>query len=292
MASKDDPAKDQIDEKWTEERDDEIHAPWEELVAAILHEGITEHVDVSSQSQMGCVESDKAAQNLVSEVDEIESTEHAEALLETLRQEKIIEKKGDKIVALRNVSDQPENPNYLYNWAAAMQLARVKIEDQIERARELDKQLQEDLEDIQSIGAEFVEEDPQERIPEQYTIEQGKPTDVNIQAEIENFQHLQQALMEFETQLRTIIQTNKWQNKKVGTMLDGLIDMISEIAMLDQGIEEMSHDKIENTLGELTDSKDQAYEAGEQITDGEQDEQVQEELEGQDKEEFSDSFEE
>ena len=75
-------------------------------------------------------------------------------------------------------------------------------------------------------------------------------------------------------------------------MLDGLIDMISEIAMLDQGIEEMSHDKIENALGELTDSKDQAYEAGEQITDGEQDEQVQEELEGQDKEEFSDSFEE
>ena len=202
-------------------------------------------------------------------MDEIESTEHAEALLETLRQEKIVEKKRDKIVALKNVSDQPENPNYLYNWAAAMQLTRVKIEDQIERARELDKQLQEDLEDIQSIGAEFVEEDPQERIPEQYTIEQGKPTDVNIQAEIENFQHLQQALMEFETQLRTIIQTNKWQNKKVGTMLDGLIDMISEIAMLDQGIEEMSHDKIENTLGELTDSKDQAYEAGEQITDGE-----------------------
>lgn len=335
---RDDPKKDaRIDREWTEEKDDEIYAPWEELVAAILHEDITEHVDVSSQSQMGSVESGKAAQNLVSEVDEIESTEHAEALLETLRQEQIVEEKDDEVVLFENVSGEPENSNFLYNWAAAMQLARVKIEDQIERARELDEQLQEDLEEITDIGEDFVEEDPQEqinrldqkfralgdgegvpdpqtlspterqeynqykrtlqiarsrkRIQEQYTIEGGDQTDIDMQGEIENFQHLHQAFSEYEKQLRTMIRTNKWRNTNVGTMLDGLIDMIGGIAMLDQGMEDMSHDEIENTLNELTDSRDQAYEAGTEINDGKYDERVEEEVEEQGEEEFVDSFE-
>jgi len=45
MASEDDSTKDiQIDKKWTEIKEDEIYAPWEELVAAILTEDITERL--------------------------------------------------------------------------------------------------------------------------------------------------------------------------------------------------------------------------------------------------------
>lgn len=335
-----DPKKDaRIDREWTEEKDDEIYAPWEELVAAILNDDITKHVDISSQSQMGSVGSDKATQNLVSEIDDIESKEHAKALLEALQQEQVVEWNNDEVVLFDNISGDPENPNFLYNWAAAMQLARAKIEDQIERARELDEQLQKDLEEIHVIGKDFVEEDPDEqlqrldqkfealgdgegvpdpetlsqserreynqyqrtfqiarsrkRIQERYTVEGGEVagTDDVMQGQIENFQHLHQAFSEYEKQLRTMIRTNKWRNQNVDTMLDGLIDMISGIGMLDQSMEDMSHEDIENTLDELTDSRDQAYEAGKDITDGVKDEKVEEELEGQTQGEFADNFE-
>lgn len=335
---RDDPLKDaKIETEWTQEKDDEIYAPWEELVAAMLGDDITKHVDVSSHQQTGSVESEKAAENLVEEIDEIETREHAEALLATLRDKDIIEEDGDEVVLFRDVSGEADNPYALYNWAAAMELARVKIEDQIERAKKLDEQLQDDLDDITDIGRDFVEEDPQEqinrldqkfnalgdgegvpdpekldpnerreynqylqslqiarsrkRIQEQYTIEEGEGTDIKtMQGEIENFQHLHQAFSEYEKQLRTMIRANKWRHNNVGDMLDGLIDMIGGITMLDQAMGDMGPEEIEDTLNELTEPKDQAYNAGSEITEDIEDEEVEQAVEGKDEEEFRDSF--
>ena len=337
LQHREDPLKDvRIDAEWTQEKDDDVYAPWEELIAAIVSDDITSHVDVSTHSQLGSVEAAKAAKNLVSSVEEVESEEHAKALLEVLLQEDIIDEDDDEVVLFRNVSGGAENPNYLYNWAAAMSMARSKIDEQIERAKELDEQLKEDLEQIEGIGEEFVQEDPQQqidridqkmralgednhevphpqdlspaeqreyqqykrtlmiarsrhRIQQNFTVEQGGdnvPPEEVMQGEIQNFQELQQAFVEYERMLRRTIRFNKWNNSNVGELLDGLIDMMSGITMIDQDMEEMSPEEIDETLKEMRSDRDTAYEAGHEI-----DQEIDEEASDQDKQEFENAFE-
>lgn len=339
---RDDPLNDvRIDSEWTEEKDDDIRAPWEDLIAAIVSDDITNHIDVSTHHQMGSVGIETAVRNLADKVEEIESEEHADALIHCLLDEGIIDREGDEVVLFQNVSGGADNPNYLYNWAAAIEMARSKIDDQIERAKELDEQLQKDLSEIEDIGQDFVQEDPQEqlerinqkmrslgdddgevpdpdtlssteykeyqqykrtfqiarsrkRIQERYTVEWNKEgvPDMNelMQGEIQNFQELKQAFIEYEQQLRTTIRANKWRSTNVEKMLDGLIDMIGGIAMLDQGMEDMSHDEIDQALAEMTDSRDQAYDAGRDLTKDVDEEERVESIESQAEDEFQESF--
>lgn len=326
-----------IDSEWTKEKDDDVIAPWEELIAAIVSDDITSHVDVSSQSQLGSVNFEKATQNLIESIDIIESKEHANALIECLLQEGIVDQDGEDVVLFRNVSGSAENPNYLYNWAAAMNMARSKIDDQIERAKKLDEQLNKDLEQIEGIGKEFVQEDPQEqinrvdqklralgennnkvprspqdlppaeenefrqykrtlmvaqsrkRIQENFTVDQKQEnvsTEEIMQGEIQNFQELQQAFVEYERMLRKTIRFNKWNNSNVGELLDGLIDMMSGITMVDQQMEDMSPEEMDEALQEMRDHRDQAYDAGREI-----DEEIDDEIDEEDKVEFQDAFE-
>jgi hypothetical protein len=313
-----------VDAEWTEAKDNDIHAPWEDLIAAIVSDDITEHIDIDSHYQLGSVDAETAVQNLASEIDEVESTQHAQALLECLQEEQVIEEDDDgEIVLFENVDGSASNSKYLYNWAAAMDMARTKIDQQIKRAEDLEEQLQRDLKEIDGLGEDFVDEDPQEqlgkvkqkmralggaedsvpdpatlspseqneytqykrtfqiarqrqRIKEQFTIDQSSErTPEPMEGQIQNFQELKQAFIEYEKHIRTTIRTNRWQKNNVGEMLDGLIDMMSGIAMLDQSLEEMDHNDIDEQLEELTSPVQETYEVGSEITEGEEDEEVE-----------------
>lgn len=66
--------------------------------------------------------------------------------------------------------------------------------------------------------------------------------------------------------------------KSTVNSLSDIVENTNEMGIQDTGMEEISHKDIENILNELIDSKDQAYEAGKQISDGAKDEHVEEEF--------------
>lgn len=289
MASEDDPIKDiAIDGTWTEEKDNEICAPWEKLITAI----IDENSDVLNQFPIGNLKFDKAAQTLDSEVDEIESIEQAKALLEALCRNEIIGKKGNDIILFKNGSGEPENRFLLYNLAAAIQLIRTKIDRKIYRINNICNAIHENK--------------------DRHGIYGEKQVNVELVDEIEHLNQIKRTLGEYEKQLRTTIQTNKYDHentiereyqnisiniiagiktldqrtndmnpyniKSTVNSLSDIVENTNGMGIQDTAMEDMSHEEIENILNELTDSRDQTYEAGKQITDEPKDEHVEEEF--------------
>lgn len=320
-----DPKKDvRLDASWVTPEPDEVFAPWEDLVATIMSEDITSYIDVSDGESVGTVDVDQACQNLVSGTDVIENERHARALIECFIEEDIVKKDGDEIVLFQNVSaTEMDNPNFLYNWAAAMQMVRGKIEQQIDRAEKLEEQMNEKLEDIVTIGTDFIDMDPDEQIqrakkrlqalgdddrvprnPEELPpAEQRKYQDLRrtvriarsrkniqdnvtieksgdmervdpgvlIQGQIENFQQLQQAFVEYERTLRLAIEYNEWNDHGISDLLDGLVDMLSDIARIDQSLDDQSTDEFADYLEEFSADAEEAYEGIEQLEDTNED---------------------
>jgi len=344
------PKKDvRIDASWVTPKDDEVFAPWEDLVAAILSEDITGYIDVSSRESLGTVDIDQACQNLIdaANIDIIENERHARALVECLVKEDIVEEDGDEIVLFQNVSaTEMDNPNFLYNWAAAMDMVRGKIEQQIDRAEKLEERMNSKLEDIQAIGSEFVQKSPQEQIDrvdqrlrslgenngevprnpselpadeyneyQQLTntyriarsrlkiqnnatienpneFEQVDPEDV-MQGQIQNFQQLQQAFVEYERTLRMAIEYNEWNDHGITELLDGLVDMLSGIAQIDQSLDEESPEEIDETLKEIRSNTQSAYEGKEKLdaTNADPENKAEDIDEEMDRPEFESTFE-
>lgn len=301
MTSKEDQMKyTQIDSEWTELKDDSVYAPWEKLITAI----IDENSDVLNQFPIGNLKFDKAAQTLDSEVDEIESIEHAEALLEALCRNKIIGKKDNNIILFKNRSGEPEIQFLLYNLAAAIQLICTKIQRNTSNIADNNVIIQKNKE---------------------HGIYGEEQANIELADEIEDLNQIHRAFNEYEKQLRTTIRANLYDHGNVSgkEYQNILINILAGIKTLDQrandmnphnikstvnslsdiientniGIQDtdmvdMSHEEIENILNELTDSRDKTYQAGEEITDEAKDDQVEEEFEGQTKEAFADNFEE
>lgn len=346
---RDDPKKDvQIDASWVTPEDDEIFAPWEDLVAAILSEDITGYIDVSSRDSVGTVDIDQACANLVdaAHIDMVENDRHARALIECLIEEDIVEETDGEIVLFRNVSaTEMENPNFLYNWAAAMEMVRGKIEQQIDRAEKLEERMNQKLEDIQGIGDDIIQRSPQEQIDrvdqrlralgedndkvprnpeelpsEEYrefqqlqktyriarsrfkirdnaTIETTGEVDVDpevlMQGQIDNFQQLQQAFVEYERTLRMAIEYNEWNDHGISELLDGLVEMLSGIAQIDQSLEDESPEEMDETLQELRSDAQTAYEGKQELEETNEDPEnkAEEVEEAMDRPEFESTFE-
>lgn len=154
----------QINSEWNQERNNDIFAPWEELIRAIIDDDITRCTDVPDHQHFGSIALETATENLYKNIDEIESREHATAMIKTLLEKDIIDKNDKEVVLFQDISGELENPNHLYNWAAAAEMCRNKIDEQVKRAEKLDKQLLSDLEQIDSTGQEFAKFPPREQI--------------------------------------------------------------------------------------------------------------------------------
>lgn len=164
-----DPSKNvRVNPDWVTTEEDNIYAPWEDIIHSIVSEDLTQYVDISSTGQSASIPLDLACENMVSS-GIAESEAHARGVLECLDKEDILEIENDNVVLFTNPTGENAKRAAIYNWAAVVEAATNKIEDQIERAEKMDEQLQKKLEQIDDIGPSVGQtKDAQEQINEIY----------------------------------------------------------------------------------------------------------------------------
>ncbi|ELY65906.1 hypothetical protein [Natrinema versiforme] len=161
----DDPVR--LDARWIE--GDDIEGEWERAIRAIIKTDLLGSMELKEGN--GRIDRRRAIETLASASDEdgdiVTSEQQAEALLEFLADEDILDLQGGQVVMLRNPSDNPEeiNGRMILNWAAAIDACVEKISETIDRVDSAKEKLENRMADIdQSSGKidEHLEETAQE----------------------------------------------------------------------------------------------------------------------------------
>ncbi|MGQ3413019.1 hypothetical protein ACT4ML_12245 [Natrinema sp. LN54] len=161
----DDPVR--LDARWIE--GDDIEGEWERAIRAIIKTDLLGSMELKEGN--GRIDRRRAIETLASASDEegdiVTSEQQAEALLEFLAHEDILDLQGGQVVMLRNPSDNPEeiNGRMILNWAAAIDACVEKISETIDRVDGAKEKLENRMADIdQSSGKidEHLEETAQE----------------------------------------------------------------------------------------------------------------------------------
>jgi hypothetical protein len=110
---------------------------------------------------------------------------------------------------------------------------------------------------------------------------------------IENFEELLVGFDEYHEEIRTSIALEMWNDEDIVDLLDGLVDMLGHVALLDQSMEEESHDEFVSTMNDLSDESEATVEPVQNLQekqDEEEREQAERQVEAQSEGRVSDQF--
>lgn len=206
----------EVSDEWAQKKDDEIYAPWEELIKGMLK---------NDPTNLEGLDPEVATTNLAEEVDDIKGKQHAKAIIETLQEKNIIqEEKDHKLVLLPEISVYPNNNLHLYNWAALFQYIRDKINKLLGHI--------EDIEDNWDAEDFWDAEDPGRNIEVLHT--------------------LRNCFSRYEKQFRTMAKTGGLRPKNPEEpKISFILEMLENF---DTNIQDMDPDEIQVTITGLVDS--------------------------------------
>ena len=209
---------------------DDIEGEWERAVRAIIKTDLLGSMELKEGN--GRIDRRQAIETLAAADDEdgaiVTSRQQAEALLEFLADEDIIELQGGQVVMLRNPSDSPEavSGRMILNWAAAIDACVEKISETIDRVDSAKEKLETRMDDVPQDSGK-IDEHLRETAQELKSLGSGAgvPQDPSALSadERERFQQLKRKLI-FHKKMKTADGVNL--AKKVESGADQLADNI------------------------------------------------------------------
>ncbi len=181
---------------------DDIEGEWERAVRAIIKTDLLGSMELKEGN--GRIDRRQAIKTLAEASDNngaiVTSKQQAEALLEFLASENIIELQGGQVIMLRNPTDNPEDINgrMILNWAAAIDACVEKITETIDRVDSAKEKLENRIDDVQQ-GSGKIDERLTETAQELRSLGEGSgvpqdPSELPAE-ERERFQQLKRKLI-------------------------------------------------------------------------------------------------